>query len=522
MGGSSGGLAAFDECSSKTFGFRFSKTDVWGSGAVCAVLIGAGFLELSDFPLSLRLLASCAGALCLFPAAVLFRMFVPLAMSVSFRGMVLIRRFFYVWLTLVLLSVGLSRPFFELFSGDAVRFVQVFLPMLTVLSSMVFFYRGNVGWSVAAHFLAGLSAGFSAFGILGWLAMVAMALTVRGIVFASNDYNGEWREAIPKPVVAYFTANPNLVRLHWVYTICNVAGVALAVGMNFCFYRAFADGGFSLEKWFSSTWLSGFVDPLTLASFCLLTVVPVLLTWRQARGASNHLRSLTGGDRLVFFVIGVLSVALLLFFEPIVRLLNLHIALDPRCMFVLQLACAYDLLVSIGVLYIDIRCRNCVREDGVIGPADAATKFSLTVLTTLPAVLLALALKFGFLSVLGTPLGAGGDSAADYPVVLRVTPSEALSVALKRGDLELAVPFARTVLQTDPQDPFANLAVGRLYLKRRRFMLAVTHLERAAVGLDGDAAVAEALAQAHSGVGNAVSAEKWRARAEQLKNQSNR
>lgn len=46
MGGSSGGLAVFDECSSKTFGFRFSKTDAWGSGTVCAVLIGAGFLVL--------------------------------------------------------------------------------------------------------------------------------------------------------------------------------------------------------------------------------------------------------------------------------------------------------------------------------------------------------------------------------------------------------------------------------------------------------------------------------------------
>ena len=62
---------------------------------------------------------------------------------------------------------------------------------------------------------------------------------------------------------------------------------------------------------------------------------------------------------------------------------------------------------------------------------------------------------------------------------LVLSPQEGLSIALKRGDFNLARPYANRMLRLDPDDANANFAVGMWAIENHLYGIALTYLESA-------------------------------------------
>lgn len=76
----------------------------------------------------------------------------------------------------------------------------------------------------------------------------------------------------------------------------------------------------------------------------------------------------------------------------------------------------------------------------------------------------------------------------------RLTPREGLKISLARSDFALARTFAEQVLQSNPDDPLANFAIGMAYLLEEQYSRAELYLKRVVAKLPDDIAALNNLA----------------------------
>ncbi|MBR4523429.1 MAG: tetratricopeptide repeat protein [Kiritimatiellae bacterium] len=88
----------------------------------------------------------------------------------------------------------------------------------------------------------------------------------------------------------------------------------------------------------------------------------------------------------------------------------------------------------------------------------------------------------------------------------RMTPQEGLRLGLARADFALARMFALRVLDTAPDDPAANFALGMDFFVQRQYTRAQQYLERCLERRPDDPAVLNNLAQCHLRRGDAAGA----------------
>ena len=83
-----------------------------------------------------------------------------------------------------------------------------------------------------------------------------------------------------------------------------------------------------------------------------------------------------------------------------------------------------------------------------------------------------------------------------------LSPQEGLEIALKRGDFNLARPYANRMLRLNPSDPNANFAIGMWAIENRLYGIALTYLETALSNRPDEPSILNNLAMVHFKLGN--------------------
>ena len=98
----------------------------------------------------------------------------------------------------------------------------------------------------------------------------------------------------------------------------------------------------------------------------------------------------------------------------------------------------------------------------------------------------------------------------------RMTPQEGLRLGLARTDFAFARTFALRVLDTSPDDPVANFALGMDFFVQRQYARAQSYLERCLERRPNDPAVLNNLAQCRLRQGDPKGALPYAERAQEI------
>lgn len=344
------------DSSARSFSLQMTLADGLSSALLGLVAGCAAFVFGSETAAGWRLAAAVQAAVAAGACFVIVRSLVPLALSLSFADMLRLKTAFYFWAVSLVVLVGacpVTRAVFASFGGASASLTLTFA---AIALTVRFLQGGSLLTLTLAFVCAGLASGVSAFGLVATAIALGVMKVVAFRLFRNDD--SPWQDTLAPGMVDYFTNPLVRSRMGWLLTLCFVASAAL----SFCSVRL--DFTPDVVKRLRTPWDYGV--SLDGAVFFLATaVLPFVVAVSKSRRASDVFERLGGGKLLGYFAVAAFSALMLV--NPALLLVVSGVPLRVETA-VVVLSClfyAYNVLLSVTCILIDVRCRDYRDVEGV-------------------------------------------------------------------------------------------------------------------------------------------------------------